>query len=92
MMKILEALYRIYQLTSTLNPARFYKLCMYTDYTEIQIPIPNKYFGCGYKDLFFAESNNKRAENWMLSFDKSKESAVFSIILQQSLVFFSTTT
>ena len=40
-----------------------YKLCMYTDYTEIQIPIPNKYFGCGYKDLFFAESNKKRAEN-----------------------------
>ena len=38
------------------------------------------------------ESNKKRAENWMLCFDKSKESAVFSIILQQFQVIFLTPT
>ena len=38
------------------------------------------------------ESNKKRAENWTLCFEKSKESPVFSIILCRFLVIFSTNT
>ena len=39
-----------------------------------------------------SDSNKKWAENWMLCFDKSKESSVYSIILQRFLVIFSTPT
>ena len=39
-----------------------------------------------------ANTNTTYAENWMLCFDKSKESAVFSIILQRFLVIFLTPT
>ena len=42
--------------------------------------------------LIEAESKKKRAENLMLCFDKSKESAVFAIILRRFLVIFSTPT
>ena len=42
--------------------------------------------------ILWPESNKKRAENLMLSFDKSKESAVFSIILRRFLFIFSTPT
>ena len=40
----------------------------------------------------FSESNKKRAESLMLCFDKSKESPICLIILQQILVIVSTST
>ena len=39
-----------------------------------------------------SESNKKRAEGWILCFDKSKESPICSIILRQFLVIFLTPT
>ena len=44
------------------------------------------------KENTYHRGRNTRGENWMLSKGQSKESAIFSIILRQFLVIFSTPT
>ena len=56
--------------------------------TEIQNTILLFYL----KTVIWTENNKKRAENWMLCFDKSKKSAIFLIILRRFLVIFLTPT
>ena len=62
----------------------FWKLQKWTEYY---------FFSASFRALNLSpESNKKRAESWMLCFDKSKESPICLIILRRFLVIFLTPT